>query len=95
MIEMRSSRQRNIKGIHYGHAKRRVKFSFTFLFDKSYIRFATLYRHVVGIPMGTNSAPIVADLFFFFFFFFFCYERDFMIVLSVVKEAELIEAFNF
>ena len=42
-----------------------------------FIRFGTkLYRQVVGIPMGTNCAPLVADL------FLFCYERDFMMSLS-------------
>ena len=35
-----------------------------------------LYRQVVGIPMDTNCARVVADL------FLFCYERDFMISLS-------------
>ena len=40
-----------------------------------------------GIPMGTNCAPLVADL------FLFCYERDFMTSLSDVKQAEIIEAF--
>ena len=38
--------------------------------------------------MGTNCAPLVADL------FLFCYERDFMTSLSVVKQAEIIEAFK-
>ena len=38
--------------------------------------------------MGTNCAPLVADL------FLFCYERDFMTSLSDVKQAENIEAFN-
>ena len=53
-----------------------------------YIRFGTkLYRQIVGIPMGTNCAPLVADL------FIFCYERDFMTSLSDVKQAEIIEAF--
>ena len=38
----------------------------TFLLDNIFIRFGTkLYRQVVGIPMGTNSAPLVADLFLF------------------------------
>ena len=38
----------------------------TFLLDISFIRFSTkLYRQVVGIPMGTNCAPLVADLFLF------------------------------
>ena len=54
-----------------------------------YIRSGTkLYRQIVGIPMGTNCAPFVADL------FLFCYERDFMTSLSDVKQAEIIEAFK-
>ena len=36
----------------------------TFLLDSIFIQFGTLlYRQVVGIPMGTNCAPLVADLF--------------------------------
>ena len=36
----------------------------TFLLDNIFVRFGTkLYRKVVGIPMGTNCAPLVADLF--------------------------------
>ena len=38
--------------------------------------------------MGTNCAPLIADL------FLFCYERDFMACLSYDKEAEIIQAFN-
>ena len=38
--------------------------------------------------MGTNCAPLVADL------FLFCYEIDFMTSLSDVKQAEIIEAFK-
>ena len=57
--------------------------------DNIYIRFGTkLYKQIVGIPMGTNCAPLVADL------FLFCYERDFMTSLSDVKQAEIIEAFK-
>ena len=57
--------------------------------DNIYIRFGTkLYRQIVGIPMGTNCAPLVADL------FLFCYERDFMTSLSDIKQAEIIEAFK-
>ena len=38
----------------------------SFLLDNIYIRFGTkLYRQIVGIPMGTNCAPLVADLFLF------------------------------
>ena len=60
-----------------------------YLLDNIYIRFGTkLYRQIVGIPMGTNCAPLVADL------FLFCYERDFMTSLSGVKQVEIIEAFK-
>ena len=63
--------------------------AFIYLLDNIYIRFGTkLYRQIVGIPMGTNCAPLVADL------FLFCYERDFMTSLSDVKQAEIIEAFK-
>ena len=54
-----------------------------------FIRFGTkLYRQKVGIPMGTNCAPMVADL------FLFCYERDFMMSLSDDNQADVIDAFN-
>ena len=43
----------------------------TFLLDNIYIRFGSkLYRQIVGIPMGTYCAPLVADL------FLFCYEIE-------------------
>ena len=38
--------------------------------------------------MGTNCAPLVADL------FLFCYERDFIISLSNDNQADIIEAVN-
>ena len=62
----------------------------TFLLDNIFIRFGTkLYRQVVGIPMCTNCAHLVADL------FLFCYERDFMMSLSGDKQADVIGAFCF
>ena len=60
-----------------------------YLSDNIFIRFGSkLYRQIVGIPMGTNCAPLVADL------FLFCYERDFMLSLSDNNQADIIEAFN-
>ena len=60
-----------------------------FLLDSIFIRFGTkLYRQVVGIPMGTNCAPLSTDL------FLFCYERGFMISLSDDTPADIIDAFN-
>ena len=38
--------------------------------------------------MGTNCAPLVADL------FLFCYERDFMMSVSDDKQADIIDALN-
>ena len=61
----------------------------TFLLDNIFIRLGTkLYRQVVGIPMGTDCTPLVANL------FLFCYERDFMVSLSDDKQADVIDAFN-
>ena len=53
------------------------------------IRFGNkLYRQIVGITMGTNCAPLVADL------FLFCYEIDFTTSLSDDNQADIIEVFN-
>ena len=61
----------------------------TFLLYNIYIRFGSkLYRQIVGIPMGTNCAPLVADL------FLFCYERDFMLSFSEDNQSDVIEAFQ-
>ena len=60
-----------------------------YLLDKIFLRFGSkLHRLIVGIPMGTNYAPLVADL------FLFCYEKDFMLSLSDNNRADIIEAFN-
>ena len=60
-----------------------------YLLDNIFIRFGSiLYRQIVGIPMGTSCAPLVADL------FLFCYERDFMLSLSDNNQADIIEALN-
>ena len=60
-----------------------------YLLDNIFIRFGSkLYRQIVGIPMGTICAPLVADL------FLFCYERDFMLSLSDNNQTDVIEAFK-
>ena len=62
-------------------------FSYSSTFDNIYIRFGTkLYRQIVGIPMGTNCAPLIADL------FLYCYERDFMDSLNQDNQADVIVA---
>ena len=50
--------------------------------------YTKFYKQTIGIPMGTNCAPLVADL------FLFCYERDFMKSLSRENQADIIEAFK-
>ena len=61
-----------------------------YLFDNIrivFIRFGSkLYRQIVGIPMGPNCDPLVADL------FLFCYERDLMLSLSDNNQTNIIEA---
>ena len=60
-----------------------------YLFDNIFIRFGTkLYRQIIGIPISTDCALLVADL------FLFCYERDFMKSLSPKNQADIIETFQ-
>ena len=60
-----------------------------YLLDNIFIRFGSkLYRQIVGIPMGTYCAPLVADL------FLFCYKKDFVLSLSDYNQTDIIEAFN-
>ena len=60
-----------------------------FVYYNIYTRFGTkLYGQIVGIPMGTNCAPLVAD------FFLFYYERNFMKDLSSDNQADVIKAYN-
>ena len=55
------------------------------LLDNIFIRFGLkLCRQIIGIPMGTNGAPLVAVL------YLFCYERDFMLSLSNNNQTNII-----
>ena len=39
--------------------------AFTFLMENIYVQFyGMVYKQIVGIPMGTNCAPLIADLFY-------------------------------
>ena len=63
--------------------------SLCFLLDNIFVRYGdSIYRQVIGIPMGTNCAPLIADL------FLYCYERDFMLNLDKNSQADVITAFN-
>ena len=57
-----------------------------YLLDNIFITFGSkLYWQIVGIPMGTNCAPILADL------LLFCYEWDFMSSLSDHNQADVLK----
>ena len=61
-----------------------------FLIDNIFVSFGgTLFQQVVGIPMGTNCAPLLADL------FLYSYESEFL--QKLVKDQKIHEAraFNF
>ena len=74
---------------YHARSCQNVRNALTFLLDNIFIRFGTeLYRQVVKIPMGTNCAPLFANL------FLFCYERDFMMSLSDDKHVDVIDALN-
>ena len=53
--------------------------AFTFT-ENIYVQFnGMVYQQIVGIPMGINCAPLIADL------FLYCYEREFMYDLHKSK----------
>ena len=79
----------DVSNNHNLWSSQKVCDALVYLLDNIFIRFGTkLYRQTIGIPMGTNCAPLVADL------FLFCYERDFVKSLSRENQADIIEAFN-
>ena len=57
----------SLKYLNCGHVRKFVTLSIIF-----WTICSKLYRQSVGISMGTNFAPLVADL----FLFLYCYERD-------------------
>ena len=69
---------------------RNVCEALVYLLESIFIRFGTkVYRQTIGIPMGTNCAPLVAGL------FLFCYETDFMTSLSRENQADIFLGFQF
>ena len=88
MTELNFLLQKNQKKYHSWSCQN-VCDALTFLLDNIFDRLGTkLYRRVVWIPMGTNCAPLVAEL------FLFCYERDFIMSLSDDEQADVIDAFD-
>ena len=61
-----------------------------FLIDNLFVSFGgTLFQQVVGIQMGTNCAPLLADL------FLYSYESEFLQKLVKDKTIHEARAFNF
>ena len=75
---------RNMTRINFGLARSYVKLLLSLW--KTYM--CMVYQQKVGIPMGTNCAPLIADL------FLYCYERDFMSDLQKSKRFDLIAMFK-
>ena len=88
MIRKRFSlRKTIIKDITFGLVRMYVT-SYRFSWTIFILGLALSYRQIVGIPMGTNCTPRVADM------FLLCYERYFMKDLSSDNQADVIKAFN-
>jgi hypothetical protein len=61
-----------------------------FLIDNIFIMFGgRVFQQTVGIPMGTNYVPLLADL------FLYSYEADFIQGLLKKNERKLTRSFNF
>ena len=61
-----------------------------FLVDNIFVVFAgKLFQQTVGIPMGTNCAPLLADI------FLYSYEADFIQSLLTTGKKQLASWFNF
>ena len=61
-----------------------------FLIDNIFVQFAgNIYQQTVGIPMGTNCAPLLADL------FLYSYEAEFIQQLLKDGKKNVAKNFNF
>ena len=61
-----------------------------FLVDNIFVVFAgKVFQQIVGIPMGTNCAPLLADI------FLYSYEAEFMQSLLSAGKKRLASQFNF
>ena len=61
-----------------------------FLFDNIFVVFGgKVFQQIVGIPMGTNCAPLLADI------FLYSYEADFIQSLLSTGKKNLASQFNF
>ena len=78
------------KSTKYTHfTYRQLCLAVDFLIDNIYVRFGnSVFRQVIGIPMGTNSAPLLADL------FLHTFEYDFMLKTMKADMSKAVEFSN-
>ena len=63
--------------------------AFAFLMENIYVQFdGMVCQQIVGIPVGTDCAPLVADL------FLYCCERDFVSDLRGSERFDLMDVFS-
>ena len=61
-----------------------------FLIDNIYVEFGdVILQQTIGIPMGTNCAPLLADL------FLYTYEAEFIQKLIANKQKNLAQSSNY
>ena len=83
-------RLNNLKDLNCGNVRKSCD-ALHYRLDNIFIIFdSKLYRQILGIPTGSNCAPLVAEL------FLFCYERsrDLMLSLSDNNQTDVVDAFN-
>ena len=69
--------------------KKTLPMTSEFLVDNKYVRLGgELFQQMVGIPMGTNCAPLLADL------FFYSYENEFLDKLIKEGKRKLARKFS-
>ena len=62
---------------------------FNFLIDNIFVEYGgQIFQQTIGIPMGTNCAPLLADL------FLYTYEAEFIQELLKTKKKSLAQSFN-
>ena len=61
-----------------------------FLVDNNFVVFVgKVFQQIIGIPMGTNCSPLLADI------FFYSYEAEFIQSLLSAGKKRLASQFNF
>ena len=72
------------------YSERNIVDMINFLIDNIFVVFGhVVFQQTVGVPMGTNCAPLLADL------FLYSYEAEFMQKIRKSKDKNLVRSFNF